>query len=96
MPVAFHVDYWNGLGWRDKLSSGEFSGRQRHYASDWSAEDVYTPEFVLNGPGVAQMGRRSRDSVVASHDNRNAAAAPLRKTLAREFLPLSAEWRITK
>ncbi len=49
VPVAFHIDYWNDLGWRDKLSNGEFSERQRHYAHDWSAEEVYTPEFVLNG-----------------------------------------------
>ena len=49
VPVAFHVDYWNGLGWHDKLSSAEFTERQRHYARDWSANEVYTPEFVLNG-----------------------------------------------
>jgi hypothetical protein len=49
VPVAFHVDYWNGLGWRDKLSSDEFSERQRNYARRWSADEIYTPEFVLNG-----------------------------------------------
>src|SRR5271156_2248162 len=49
VPVAFHVDYWNGLGWRDKLSSEEYSERQRNYARDWSEDEVYTPEFVLNG-----------------------------------------------
>jgi hypothetical protein len=49
VPVAFHVDYWNNLGWRDKLSSEQFSDRQHSYARDWSAENIYTPEFVLNG-----------------------------------------------
>lgn len=49
VPVAFHVDYWNGLGWRDKLSDQEFTERQRSYARDWSADEIYTPEFVLNG-----------------------------------------------
>ncbi|HUA39053.1 MAG TPA: DUF1223 domain-containing protein [Candidatus Sulfopaludibacter sp.] len=49
VPVAFHVDYWNNLGWRDKLSSGQYSDRQRSYAQAWSAENIYTPEFVLNG-----------------------------------------------
>jgi hypothetical protein len=49
VPVAFHVDYWNNLGWRDKLSKEEFSDRQRSYAQAWSAENIYTPEFVLNG-----------------------------------------------
>ena len=49
VPVAFHVAYWNHLGWRDKLSSEQFSSRQQAYASSWSAENIYTPEFVLNG-----------------------------------------------
>jgi len=49
VPVAFHVDYWNNLGWRDKLSNEQFSDRQRSYAQAWSAENIYTPEFVLNG-----------------------------------------------
>lgn len=49
VPVAFHVAYWNNLGWRDKLSSDQFSARQQAYAQSWSAENIYTPEFVLNG-----------------------------------------------
>jgi hypothetical protein len=49
VPVAFHISYWNGLGWRDRLSSEQFSERQRDYAQAWSAQNVYTPEFVLNG-----------------------------------------------
>lgn len=49
VPVAFHVAYWNNLGWRDKLSNEQFSARQQNYAQVWSAENIYTPEFVLNG-----------------------------------------------
>ena len=49
VPVAFHVAYWNYLGWRDKLSSEDFSQRQNDYARAWSAPNIYTPEFVLNG-----------------------------------------------
>ncbi|HEX3628105.1 MAG TPA: DUF1223 domain-containing protein [Verrucomicrobiae bacterium] len=49
VPVAFHVAYWNNPGWHDKLSSELFSTRQQNYAQVWSAETIYTPEFVLNG-----------------------------------------------
>lgn len=48
-PVAFHVDYWNSLGWKDAWSAAEFSERQRSYAQLWHAENIYTPEYVLNG-----------------------------------------------
>ena len=49
VPVAFHVDYWDDLGWRDRWGSKTFAQRQRSYARAWGAADVYTPEFVLNG-----------------------------------------------
>ena len=49
VPVAFHVDYWNHLGWSDRFSSEEFTRRQRDYAARWNATTIYTPEFVLNG-----------------------------------------------
>jgi hypothetical protein len=49
VPVAFHVDYWNNHAWSDKFSSEQYSTRQRDYAQVWSAENIYTPEFVLNG-----------------------------------------------
>jgi hypothetical protein len=49
VPVAFHVDYWNHLGWRDRFSSAEFTRRQRDYATRWNATTIYTPGFVLDG-----------------------------------------------
>ncbi len=49
VPVAFHVDYWDRLGWRDPWSSKAFSDRQRAYATLWGSTTVYTPGFVLNG-----------------------------------------------
>ena len=49
VPVAFHVDYWDRLGWRDPWSDREFSDRQLSYAESWRSENVYTPAFVLNG-----------------------------------------------
>ena len=53
VPVAFHVDYWNSLGWKDRWSSPEFTERQRAYAEAWKSESVYTPCFVVNGKEAA-------------------------------------------
>jgi hypothetical protein len=49
VPVAFHVDYWDHLGWRDRFSKPEFTSRQQHYAAEWGGDSVYTPGFVVNG-----------------------------------------------
>jgi len=47
--LAFHVDYWNRLGWKDRFSEGAYSERQRIYAQKLKARSVYTPQMVVNG-----------------------------------------------
>jgi hypothetical protein len=49
VPVAFHVDYWDRLGWRDPFASKLWTERQTEYSAHWKTESVYTPAFVLNG-----------------------------------------------
>jgi hypothetical protein len=49
IPVAFHVDYWDGLGWKDRFAQPEWTRRQRAYADRWRNSSVYTPGFVLDG-----------------------------------------------
>ena len=49
VPVAFHVDYWDHLGWRDRFAKPEFTSRQKHYGAAWGGDSVYTPSFVVNG-----------------------------------------------
>ncbi len=48
IPISFHVDYWNRLGWKDPFSSKEYSKRQYMYASALKAE-IYTPQLWING-----------------------------------------------
>lgn len=52
VPLAFHVDYWDRLGWPDRFSSRQWTERQRGYASLWQSASVYTPALVLNGNEV--------------------------------------------
>lgn len=49
IPVAFHVDYWNYIGWTDRFASERYSDRQRRYARGKGLSTVYTPGFLLNG-----------------------------------------------
>ncbi len=49
VPVAFHVDYCDYLGWRDPWGSKDLSERQRAHAASWNRDSIYTPGFVLNG-----------------------------------------------
>src|SRR4029077_19077011 len=49
VPLAFHVDYWDRLGWRDSYAAKEWTARQYQYSANWKSASVYTPGFVLDG-----------------------------------------------
>jgi hypothetical protein len=49
VPVVFHVDYWDYLGWKDPYSSSDYSSRQRQFKQQGLARSVYTPGFFVNG-----------------------------------------------
>lgn len=49
VPVAFHVDYWDHLGWRDPFAAKLWTDRQADYSVRWKSESVYTPAFALDG-----------------------------------------------
>lgn len=46
--LAYHVDYWNRLGWKDIFSKAEYSKRQNQYSRQLGAQ-VYTPQLIING-----------------------------------------------
>jgi len=49
IPLGFHVDYWNYLGWQDRFSSQSYSKRQEHYARTFAINGPYTPQMVVDG-----------------------------------------------
>jgi len=63
-PLAFHVDYWDYLGWKDRFASKAFTDRQRAYAKAMGRTGLYTPQLVVNGttelPGNNEATVRKR------------------------------------
>lgn len=49
IPLSFHVDYWDRLGWKDRFSQAAFSQRQYRYAARARSRRVFTPEVIVNG-----------------------------------------------
>lgn len=63
LPLAFHVTYWDRLGWRDPFSLEAATSRQDRYGRRFG-DGSYTPEMVVDG-GVGLVGSR-RDEVNAA------------------------------
>lgn len=61
LPLSFHVDYWDYLGWTDSFARPEFSQRQEAYARASGERALYTPQLIVDGrdtavaPGPAQL-----------------------------------------
>ncbi|MBL8481700.1 MAG: DUF1223 domain-containing protein [Rhodocyclaceae bacterium] len=49
LPLAFHVDYWDYLGWRDPYAQARFSVRQRASAARAGTRNIYTPQVIADG-----------------------------------------------
>jgi hypothetical protein len=47
--IAYHVDYWDRLGWKDVFSSPAYSDRQQQYGRWLNVSPIYTPQVVVNG-----------------------------------------------
>ncbi|MFN3197446.1 MAG: DUF1223 domain-containing protein [Bradymonadia bacterium] len=48
-PLAFHVDYWNYIGWDDPFSHKAWTQRQNQFAASRGSRRIYTPQMVVNG-----------------------------------------------
>jgi len=60
ITLAYHVDYWDYIGWTDTFGRKENSDLQKAYAASWKSSRIYTPQLIVNGQkGV--VGSRDKD-----------------------------------
>ena len=81
VPLTFHVDYWDGLGWKDRFARPDFTARQEWYAratklrspdGEAGLHGLYTPQLVIDG-AVHLSGRRRQEAI---HEIERASAQP--------------------
>lgn len=97
IPLGFHVDYWDGLGWKDRFSSANFTQRQERYAQALKVDGPYTPEMVVDGAvefvgndaGRAQSTIRQQASQLETAQVKIAAAGADQLTVQVKASPSS-------
>lgn len=75
VALAYHVDYWDYLGWRDTLSSPDSTDRQYAYMRSFGTRSVYTPQAVINGR--IHVNGAKRDDILDGFDELNKAGQGL-------------------
>ena len=90
-PVAFHVDYWDGLGWPDRFAKPAYTQRQRNYAAQLGQDSVYTPEFVTSGREWRGWfhGEQSLPAPTATSGELSLDIKDGGKTVSASYLPAS-------
>ena len=77
--LAYHIDYWDYIGWPDTFGHEKNSDHQRSYATAWGSSRIFTPQLVVNGrEGV--VGSRRNEVVNAAGE----AALPLPVALSSQ------------
>lgn len=61
IPLAFHVDYWDGLGWKDRFAQKSFSERQYALATKGILSSVYTPGIIVSSQEWRPWFKGERD-----------------------------------
>lgn len=85
VALAFHVDYWDHLGWRDPYARHGNSKRQRNYVAALGARYVYTPQMVVDGSYQDVGSNRQRIEYLIAKAARQRAAGPMIGLAGREL-----------
>lgn len=64
VALAYHVDYWDYLGWQDTLATADNTARQYEYSNAFGSRSVYTPQAVVNG--MRHVNGADREAVEAA------------------------------
>jgi hypothetical protein len=81
VALAFHVDYWDYIGWKDPYAHAAFTQRQHEYATALGLHMVYTPQMVVDGRADA-VGSERGDVEAAT--GKAAAASKLAIAIAKD------------
>jgi hypothetical protein len=91
VALAYHVDYWDELGWKDPFAIPEAVQRQRGYVKRLSRSGAFTPQAVVSGD-TSLVGSNRAEMKQAISADRDALAIELSKQGANIAITLPERW----
>jgi hypothetical protein len=91
LALAWHVDYWDYIGWKDTFASPENTKRQRAYAVSLGSSGVYTPQAIINGRKdvVGSRGSDVQATLDALAGTKDGLTVPIDATVSGNVLKIS-------
>jgi len=83
LALAFHVDYWDYIGWKDTFAQPVFTQRQKTYAKRLGRKHVYTPQMIINGHHDVIGSHAMEIGEILSDESKEPQAAMI-ESLAKE------------
>jgi hypothetical protein len=91
VALAYHVDYWDELGWKDPFSLPEATQRQRGYVKRLAKSGAFTPQAVVSGD-TSLIGSNRAEMKAAVDADRDALAIELSKIGSNVSINLPERW----
>ena len=92
IALAYHVDYWDELGWKDRFSIPAAAQRQRGYVKRLSRAGAFTPQIVVSGD-TSLVGSNRVEVERAIGGDRDALAMKLSKSGGNVLVQFTEAWR---
>ena len=88
--LAFHVDYWDSIGWPDRFASPAYSQRQRERVQGAGSRAVFTPQVMLGSKVQVNWRQDAAYAAALRQASKPAAAA-----LSLRLTPVDGGWRVS-
>lgn len=84
LPLSFHVDYWDHLGYKDEFAIPQSQRRQKVYNVRFEIDSLFTPQVVVDGLATAIGSHKNAIEKIISSANASLDEIPIEVHLDKE------------
>jgi len=91
LALAWHVDYWDYLGWKDTFAKPDHADRQRRYSKSFGENQIYTPQAIINGRShtVGYKGSQIKALLTDYDSQKKGLIVPINTVLKNNVLDIA-------
>lgn len=94
LALAWHVDYWDYLGWKDTFAKPDNANRQRRYSKSFGENQIYTPQAIINGRShtVGYKGQQIKALITDYDIQQKGLMVPINTVIKNDVLDIKISY----